>query len=183
MLLNTIYQPHAFVHYELIDFEIGDRDAKRLSKALKINTTITKLHLKSEPNNANGINQQLILNKSTGNFIGDTGVTSTSLSDVLKSNTTLTELCLYGERQGNNTQTTSVNKPLFSFLIKWTDNRICDTGATSLSDALKSNTTLTDLDLGREHKIEQTNEIHQQSKFPFSLNEQTTELKKRVEYL
>ena len=128
MLLNRIYQPHVFVHYELIDFEIGDRDVKRLSKALKINTTITKLHLKSEPNNTNGINQQLILIKSTGNFIGDTG-------------------------------------------------------ATLLSDVLKSNTTLTDLDLGREHKIEQTNGIHQQSKFPFSLNEQTTELKKRVEYL
>ena len=181
MLLNRIYQPHVFVHYELIDFEIGDRDVKRLSKALKINTTITKLHLKSEPNNTNGINQQLILNKSTGNFIGDTG--ATSMSDVLKSNTTLTQLCLYGELQGNNTQTTSINNPLFFIPIKWTDNRICDTGATSLSDVLKSNATLTDLDLGREHKIEQTNGIHQQSKFPFSLNEQTTGLKKRVEYL
>ena len=39
----------------------------------------------------------------------------------------------------------SINNPLFSILIKSTDNRIGETGAASLSEALKSNTTLTQL--------------------------------------
>ena len=43
---------------------------------------------------------------------------------------------------------TSIGKPLFFVLIKSTENRIGETGATSMSDALKSNTTLTKLNLG-----------------------------------
>ena len=46
----------------------------------------------------------------------------------------------------NNAKKASINKPLFSVLIKSTDI-IGDTGAASLSDALKSNTTLIELDL------------------------------------
>ena len=83
--------------------------------------------------------------KSTVNNIRERG--ATSLSDALKSNTTITQLILSGEDIGNNTQMASINSPLFPILIKPTGNHIGETGATSLSDALKSNTTLIELDL------------------------------------
>ena len=54
-----------------------------------------------------------ILIESTGNMIGDTG--AISLSDTLKSNTTLTVLNLSSEDKRNNTQMASTNNPLFSF--------------------------------------------------------------------
>ena len=47
---------------------------------------------------------------------------------------------------------TSINKSLFSFLNTSTDNKIGERGATSLSESLKSNTTLTQLDLESEDK-------------------------------
>ena len=47
---------------------------------------------------------------------------------------------------------TSINNSLFSFLFTPTDNKIGDTRATSLSESLKSNTTLTQLDLSGENK-------------------------------
>ena len=74
------------------------------------------------------------------------------MSDALKSNTTLTKLNLGGEQKRNNTQMTSINNPLFFILIKSTDNQIGDMGATSLSDALQSNTTLTQLNLDGKRK-------------------------------
>ena len=74
------------------------------------------------------------------------------MSEALKSNTTLTLLDLGGKGKRTNTQMVSVNNSLFSILIKSTVNDIGDTGATSLSDALKSNTTLTKLNLYCEHK-------------------------------
>ena len=44
-----------------------------------------------------------------------------------------------------------------------TDNKIGDKGATSLSDALKSNTALTNLDLrGEDERKQHTNSTHQQ---------------------
>ena len=42
----------------------------------------------------------------------------------------------------------SINNPFFFILIKLTGNIIGEKGATSLSDALKSNTTLVELYLG-----------------------------------
>ena len=45
-----------------------------------------------------------------------------------------------------------VNKPLFSVLIKSTGNYIGYTGVTSLSNALKINTTLIKLNLDRNKK-------------------------------
>ena len=95
-----------------------------------------------------------ILIKSTDNNIGDPG--AKSMSDALKSNTTLTELNLRSGHKRNNTQMTLVNNPLFSISIKSTVNKIGDTGATSLSDALKSNTTLTELDLWGKNKRNNT---------------------------
>ena len=96
---------------------------------------------------------------STVNKIGERG--ATSLSDALKSNTTLTKLYLGGEDKRNSTQMASVNKPLFPILIKPTGNKIGERGATSLGDALKSNTTLTELDLRGEDKKKHTNDNYQ----------------------
>ena len=57
------------------------------------------------------------------------------------------------------TQMTSINKSLYSIFIKPTGNNIGDTGAASLSDALKSNTTLTALDLNGEYERNETQMI------------------------
>ena len=80
------------------------------------------------------------------NNIGETG--TTSLSEALKSNTTLTELYLRSEdkRKKTHQRHPSTNHS-FSFLFSSTGNKIGDTGAASLSESLKSNTTLTKLNL------------------------------------
>ena len=66
-----------------------------------------------------------------------------------------------------------------SHFFKSADNWIGKTGATSLSDALKSNTTLTELNLESEYKRNNTNGIHQQSTLQFSLKQQWTRLEKK----
>ena len=149
---------------------IGETGATSLSDALKSNTTLTKLNLWREHKRDNtqmaSINNPLfsILIKSTGNNIGETG--ATSLSDALKSNTTLTKLNLRGEHEINNTQMTSIDNLFFLILIKSTDNYIGETGTASLSDALKSNTALTELNLSGEHKRKQhTNRMYQKVAF------------------
>ena len=81
------------------------------------------------------------------------------MSEALKSNTTLIELCLNGENKRTNTQKTSISNSLFSILITSTDNKIRDKGAKSLSKALKSNTTLTELGLCCE-KQKKTHKRH-----------------------
>ena len=48
-----------------------------------------------------------------------------------------------------------------------TGNKIGETGATSLSDALKSNTTLTKLELDGEHERNNTNDAHRTISFFF----------------
>ena len=53
---------------------------------------------------------------------------------------------------------TSINNSLLSFVFTSTDNEVGETGKTSLSDALKSNTTLTELNLKREDKRKKTHE-------------------------
>ena len=92
---------------------------------------------------------------STESSIGATG--ATSLSESVKLNTALTELRLSCE---NKRKTTYKWHPLaihsFPFLFTPTDNIIGDTGVTSLSDSLKSNTTLTELNLGCEDKRKDT---------------------------
>ena len=122
-------------------------------------TTLTELYLHGEDKNntqMTSINNPLfsIFIKSTDNRIGESG--TTSLSDALKSNTTLTELYMSGEDTRNNAQMTSINNQLFSILIKYTVSMFGDKGATSLSEALKSNTTLEKLDLSREDKRNNT---------------------------
>ena len=136
----------------MIGSEDGDAGAAALSEELKTNTTLTKLIVcgkkKQNKKRLNGIHQQSpfsTLIKSTGNDIEERG--ATSISDALKSNTTLEKLDLECEYKRNNTQMASVCNPLFSILIKSTGNGIGETGRASLSDALKSNTTLTELSL------------------------------------
>ena len=103
----------------------------------------------------------LIRITSTDNNIGDTG--ATSLSEVLKSNTTLAKLNLSCEDKGKKTHkrlsSTIHSSPL---LFTLTDSKIGDTGATSLSESLKSNATLTELNLSCQDKRRHTKDIHQQ---------------------
>ena len=74
------------------------------------------------------------------------------MSDALKSNTTLAKLYLESEHKRNSTQMVSINNQHSFILIKSKDNNIGYTGAASLSEALKSNTTLTKLNLSGEDK-------------------------------
>ena len=63
----------------------------------------------------------------------------------------------------------SINNPLFSILIKSTDNSIGERGAASMSDALKSNTTLTVLYLfGEDKRINIQMASINKSHFPLS---------------
>ena len=96
----------------------------------------------------------------TDNNIGEEG--ATSLSESLKTNTTLTKLNLGGEEKKKTHKRHSSTIHSFPFLFTSTENKIGDTGATSLSESLKSNTTLTELDLtGEDKRKRHTKYIHQ----------------------
>ena len=104
---------------------------------------------------------------STGNNIGDTG--ATSLSESLKSNTTLTELILGCKDKRKKTHTRYPSAIHSAFLVTSIGNHIGDTGATSLSESLKTNTTLTELYLSGDDKRRHTKDIHQQTTLFISL--------------
>ena len=111
----------------------------------------------------------LFLFSSTANRIGDAG--ATTLSESLKSNTTLTKLYLSGEDKRKKTRERHPSTiHFFSFLFTTTGNEIGDTGAISLCEALKSNTTLTQLDLWSEDKRKKTHTRYPSTihSFPFS---------------
>ena len=72
------------------------------------------------------------------------------MSDALKLNTTLTVLDLYSEFTKKQHKRHPFAIHSFPFSPK-TGNKIGERGATSLSDALKSNTTLIRFSLGSEH--------------------------------
>ena len=76
------------------------------------------------------------------------------MSEVLKSNTTLTELNLSCRYKINNAQMAPINDPLP--YIKTTANGVGKRGTTSLSEALKSNKALTKLDLSSEDRRDNT---------------------------
>ena len=160
---------------ELKDNDIGEKGVILLSEALKSNTTLIELNLGREDKRKKthkDIHQQIaliFLLISTDTKIGDTG--ATSLSEALKSNTTLTKLNLRGEDK-RKTQKTSINNSLFSFLFDSTGNKFGNTGATSLSDALKSNTSLAELNLFGKDKRTHKKEIHQKKTLHFSSHEQ-----------
>ena len=59
-------------------------------------------------------------------------------------------------KKRNDTQMGPLNNPLFPILTQSKVNDIGDTGATSLSEVLKSNTALTELNLRSEHKRNNT---------------------------
>ena len=126
-----------------------------MSESLKSNTTITKLNLWGQckrRHKKTSINNSLFsfLFTTTGNEIGDTG--TMSLSEALKSNTTLTELYLSSEDKRKKTHKRHPSTIHSSFLFISTGNSIGDAGATSLSESLKTNTTLTALNLSCEDK-------------------------------
>ena len=143
-----------------------------MSESLKSNTTLTELKLCSEDMKED--TQKTSINKSpisflfstTGNGIGNTE--ATSLSEALKSNTTLTEIYLSGEDKRH---TKGIHQQFtLPILFIPTDNSIRERGATSLSESLKSNTILTELDLSSEDKRRHTKEIHQQFTLSLSHN-------------
>ena len=105
------------------------------------------------------------------------------MSDALKSNTTLTKFNLRGKHKRNDTNGIHQQFILFLFLIKPTDNKIGKRGTASLCDALKSNTTLTVLNLEGEDKRNNTQmtSINNHS-FLFSSNQQGTTLEKQEEH-
>ena len=109
------------------------------------------------------------LNDSTGNNIGETG--ATSLSESLKSNSTLTELNLYCEDKRKTHERHPSTIHFFLFLFTSTGNEIGDTGVTSLSEALKSNTTLTELNLWSEDKRMKTHKRHPSTNHSFPCTE------------
>ena len=96
---------------------------------------------------------------SKGNEIWVTG--TASLSEALKLNTTLTALYLGSEDKRKKTHKRHPSTiHSFSFLFSSTGNNIGDTGATSLSESFKSNTTLTGLYLKSEDKRKKTHKRH-----------------------
>ena len=122
-----------------------------MSEALKANTTLTALTLwgvnkldKTKQCNNMSISEQ------TGNEIGAEG--ARALSGALKVNTTLTTLNLSGNIRISLTKllwyVDERSKSRHKKPIN-TENWIYDKGARALSDALKTNTTLQSLDLGR----------------------------------
>ena len=93
---------------------------RSLSDSLLINKTLTQLHLSR---NSKEINHFCKDNRSfcvflyhLGNKFGEKG--TKSLSDALKSNTTLTELDLDGENKKEDTQKILVNTFFFSFSLQ-----------------------------------------------------------------
>ena len=78
-------------------------------------------------------------------MIGSAG--AISLSDALKSNTTLTAIDLYGGHQKKQHKNGIHQQLTLSILNKSKDNQIEEKGATSLSDSLMTNTTLIQLHL------------------------------------
>ena len=81
--------------------------------------------------------------------------------------------------------TNCIRQPISFFFHdhETTGNNIGERGAMSLGDALKSNTTLTALDLSCFDKDKQhPNYILQTIHFPFSSNQQGTALEKQVQH-
>ena len=78
---------------------IGDKGACALSEALKVNTKLSTLKLKSEPKSQGRTEQACAINNKdkAGNGIKEAGVCA--LSEALKINTTVTALDLEGEQQ------------------------------------------------------------------------------------
>ncbi|XP_015756490.1 PREDICTED: uncharacterized protein LOC107335955 [Acropora digitifera] len=124
---------------------IKDEGAKSLSEALRVNTSVTSLDL-----NWNSITDEGANSLFEALRIKDEG--ANSLSEALRVNTSLTSLRLSGnqikdEGAHSLSEALRVNTSLTSLGLNW--NSIADEGANSLSAALRVNTSLTCLDLSR----------------------------------
>ena len=172
---NGIHQQIIFVSFLFIHAanSIENTGAISLSEALKSNTTLAILDLrckdKRKKRHTNGTHQQMSLHfisTSTGNKIGDTG--ATSLSESLKSNTTLTKLYIGSENKREKTRQwhpSTIHSSFFSPLS--TDNWIGRAGSQSLIEALKINKTLKFIGFDGECKRRRTKDIHKQITFFF----------------
>ena len=110
-----------------------------LSEALKTNTTVTTLNLCCMKHHFFTQLFETIITNSTVNDIGKEG--AVALSEAMKKNSFLRKLDLDGLRL-------HILKTLFLFLknnLIDEGNNIMDEGTTPLSEALKTNTTLTEL--------------------------------------
>ena len=161
-----------YYEYKLTAGLIGDREVSSLSESLKSNTTLVVLDLNREDNRKNTHKRRpstihffLFLFSSTDNKIGETG--ATSLSESLKSNTTLIELYLLSEEKRKKTH--KRHPSTIHFFLTTSENKIGDTGASSLSESLKSNTTLTKLVLHGEGQ-KKTLRRHPSINYSFPLN-------------
>ena len=107
---------------------------------------------------------------------------ATSLSESLKSNTTLAKLNLCGGYKRRHTN--GIHQQLtLSFLFTSTDNKIGDMGAKSLSESLKSNTSLTKLNLESEDKRKKKDtQMKSTNKIPFLTSQQATRLEKEEQH-
>ena len=133
---------------------IGDEGARGLGDALKTNTTLTQLWLGSEQQDRKETQQE---NKASTTWhvewLADNGIGvegARGLVDALKTNTTLTELSLGGEQQDQGR--TLKPRKAQQHEVWLIANRIGDEGARALGDALKTNTTLTQLELNSEQQ-------------------------------
>ena len=167
------------------DNGIGDTGATSLSESLKSNTTLTKLNLSRE-------DKRKKTHKRHSSTIHSFPFPFTNRQRDWRKRSNITMWSIeikhnpYSTRSGEwrqkkeDTQKASINNSLFPFLFTSTDNKIGDTGATSLSEVLKSNTTLAELNLRGENQRKKTHKRHSSANhsFPFSSQQQTTTLEK-----
>ena len=130
-----------------------DAGATSLSKALKSNKALTELNLggkwKGKRHTKEVYHQFTFFhNVPIDNRIYDMGIFS--LCEALKSNTTFTRFNLESKHKRKRVVHKQYLSSLFYNNVK--DNHIEDMGATSLSQALQSNTTLTELNLWSKHE-------------------------------
>ena len=83
--------------------------------------------------------------KWTANNIGDSG--ARMISEVLKRNSTLTILDLGGDENEEWIYNENRDKVIEMKIEKWTGSKIGDEGARMISEGLKSNSSLTELNL------------------------------------
>ena len=133
------------------DNRIGAEGAGALSDALKVNTTLQTLNLKSEQESTDDGQIADIANskhQQTGNEIEAEG--ARALSEALKTNTTLQSLNLESGQEESDEDgwisDTANNQN------KQADNKIGAEGISALSEALKMNTTLQTLNLESEQE-------------------------------
>ena len=144
-------------HWNFSSWFLAPPSFSTLCLALRVNTSLTSLELRSNPIGAEGassLSEALRVNTSltslllSSNSIGAEG--ASSLSEALRVNTSLTSLLLSSNSIGAEgasslSEALKVNTSLTS--LRLCKNSIGDEGASSLSEALRVNTSLTSLGL------------------------------------